>query len=223
MPTSTRRYAIAKLHNARRQRTTSCRGGRLCPPVGQLRICRWVSKKTDVPTAGRTGSSAPTGACVFALVRSNLQHRTAGRGRTSPLRKFGGVCNLSQIVRFCGCIVAGRCGHRPLQTFYGFALVHPFLRVRPAGRTGSSAPTGACHSALAHSIFQRRTARAGQAPPLRYDETWQQLKTYHPSPHPALRATFPSRGRLWGAVQKQGRAHALPCFTLFYLVHVSTT
>ena len=65
---------------------------------------------------------------------------------------------------------AGRCGHRPLQTFYGFASVHSCLRVRTAGRTGSSAPTGAYVSALVRSNLHRCSARAGQAPPLRYDE-----------------------------------------------------
>mgnify|MGYP004502341973 CR=1 FL=1 len=65
----------------------------------------------------------------------------------------------------------GRCGHRPLQTVCVFAEVHPCLQVRAAGRTEASAPTGACRFALVHSILQRYAARAGQAPPLRYDET----------------------------------------------------
>ena len=42
----------------------------------------------------------------------------------------------------------GRARHRPLQTWCGFAEVHSFLQVRAAGRTGSSAPKGACGFAL---------------------------------------------------------------------------
>ena len=48
--------------------------------------------------------------------------------------------------------------------------MHSFLWVRTAGRTGSSAPTGAYRFALVRMDLQYCTARAGQAPPLRYDE-----------------------------------------------------
>ena len=64
---------------------------------------------------------------------------------------------------------AGRCGHRPLQTGYGFALVRPCLWVHTAGRTGSSAPTGACRFALACAILRRCTA--GRGKPLPYVTT----------------------------------------------------
>ena len=53
---------------------------------------------------------------------------------------------------------AGRCGHRPLQTWCVFAGVHSFLWVRPAGRTESSAPT-------ARSGMQSKFAAAGGASP----------------------------------------------------------
>ena len=43
---------------------------------------------------------------------------------------------------------AGRARRRPLQIWYGFALVRPILLVHTAGRTESSAPTGAHRSAL---------------------------------------------------------------------------
>ena len=79
-------------------------------------------------------------------------------------------------VQFCNCIPPGRCGHRPLQTLYGFVLVRSDLQVRTAGRTGSSAPTGARRFALARSNLRCFTARAGRAPPLRYDETRRQLR-----------------------------------------------
>ena len=79
--------------NHRRQRKTFCRGGRLCPPDGQPQIFRCVSQKRScvirvdvgidpykriaylhrcirflwVCCAGRTESSASTGACRSAL------------------------------------------------------------------------------------------------------------------------------------------------------------
>ncbi len=103
------RPSKAQLQNCthhRRKRTTSCRGGRLCPPVGHDRFAATFRKN------GRA-------------------YRT------------------------------GRCGHRPLQTLYGFAGVHPCLRVRAAGRTEASAPTGAYHFALVRMDLQYCTARAG--------------------------------------------------------------
>ena len=62
---------------------------------------------------------------------------------------------------------AGRFGHRPLQMWYEFALVSPYLRVRPAGQTGSSAPTDAFVSALVHPNLHRRAAGRGSTPSLR--------------------------------------------------------
>ena len=46
-----------------------------------------------------------------------------------------------------------------------------FSRVHPAGRTGSSAPTGVFAFALVYSNLHYCTAGRGRAPPLRYDET----------------------------------------------------
>ena len=61
----------------------------------------------------------------------------------------------------------GRCRHRPLQTLCGFAGVRSGLRVCTAGRTGSSAPTGAYHFALVHSKFAT-VYRAGGVEPRPY-------------------------------------------------------
>ena len=59
---------------------TVCRGR--CPhrPVQQAQsVLRNIAAKTGVPT-GRTGSSAPPGAFVFASVHQNLQRRSARAG-----------------------------------------------------------------------------------------------------------------------------------------------
>ena len=109
MPRSPRRCAIAKLHNVRRNRKTSCRGGRPCPPVGQSRVCRNVSQKRS---------------CVM-----RVDATPAGQFRSATARSAA---------------LSAEDGHRPLQTWYGFALVHPYLRVCAAGRTEASAPTKHC-------------------------------------------------------------------------------
>ena len=44
---------IAPYH--RQNRTTHCRGGRPCPPVGQLRVCRNVSSNRTCPVRGERG------------------------------------------------------------------------------------------------------------------------------------------------------------------------
>ena len=71
-------------------------------------------------------------------------------------------------VQFCNCIPPGRCGHRPLQTLYGFALVRSDLQVRTAGRTEASAPTGAPFrtSAVKFAVLHR-AGGASPAPTLR--------------------------------------------------------
>ena len=97
----------------------------------------------------------------------------------------------TQIVQLCKCVVTGRCGHRPLQTLYGFALVRSCPWVRAAGRTEASAPTDAYRLALVHQNWQRCTAREEQAPPLHYDEiiTYSlfTITSYPSCPSPTLR------------------------------------
>ena len=71
--------------------------------------------------------------------------------------------NLAVVANHPNCAIlrvprAGRCGHRPLQTWCVFAGMHSFLWVRPAGRTESSAPT-------ARSGMQSKFAAAGGASP----------------------------------------------------------
>ena len=73
----------------------------------------------------------------------------------------------------------------------------PPVLIRPLrGHLPPGEGMGASYSGV-HANAVSACQQAGQAPPLRYDETWQQLRMYSPSPHPALRATFPSRGRLF--------------------------
>ena len=97
----------------------------------------------------------------------------------------------TQIVQLCKCVVTGRCGHRPLQTLCGLALVRSCPWVRAAGRTEASAPTDAYRFALVHQNRQRCTAREGQAPPLHYDEiiTYSlfTITSYPSCPSPTLR------------------------------------
>ena len=70
-------------------------------------------------------------------------------------------------IRFCRCVLPG--GQR-----------RPPLRVR-AGSHGANK-------------FAALYRREGQATPLRYDETRQQLKTYHPSPHQSASPTASPQG-----------------------------
>ena len=109
--------------------------------------------------------------CKIANPIGKIVKRPVGR---TTLSARGEIAGLPQRIVKTGVRRAGRARHRPLQTLCGFAGMHSFLQVHTAGRTEASAPTGAYRSTLVQSNFQHCAARAGQAPPLRYDETWRQ-------------------------------------------------
>ena len=115
----------------------SCRGGRLCPPVGQCPICCGVSQKTVVRhtgrarhrplqadrvfasvdsflwvrRAGRTEASAPTGAYRSTLVQSNFRHCAARAGQARPYvtTNWGGTEKITPARDSRGRGVAGFC------------------------------------------------------------------------------------------------------------------
>ena len=146
--------------------------GRRIDPHDARPFLRNAAANPRLPN-GRTGSSAPT-----------------GRFAVSP-----------NIMQFCDCAPTGRCGHRPLRTDCVVAVRCAILRVHPARERENPSPTAIgidCTGshwcarffgcvppggqgrpplrvrtvfASVHQNLRRRTARAGRAPPLRYDET----------------------------------------------------
>ena len=111
-------------------------------------------------------------------------------------------------------------GHRPLQMFYEFALVHSILQVRPAGRTESSAPTR-CNA-------KTKTGGASLSPTVRRNAG--QLRTHSPSPHQSAAPTaiptlfvpaghFPLIGGICPPRGSRGAADSFSCgggfFALF--------
>ena len=106
--------------------------------------------------------------------------------------------NLAVVANHPNCAIlrvsrAGRCGHRPLQTWCVFAGVHSFLWVRPAGR-GRTPPLR-----LDRECNRNLRQREGQAPRLRYDETWRRLKNLW-----VLIPSGASRHRLAAARSRRG-------------------
>ena len=104
--------------------------------------------------------------CKFVkTIGANAHHSV---GADDPVRPWG-ICKFAATYRKNGrAYRAGRCGHRPLQTLYGFALVRPGLRVHTAGRTEASAPTGRCAwLPVERAGLRLRPAGRGRTPPLR--------------------------------------------------------
>ena len=153
--------------------------GGFCPCWGDFRriagqavgagfypACVGRSYKPAQQTA--TSLNVRRGRCPHRPGRMQSQNCTLHRRKRKMFCRGGRLCPPAGHDRFAATFRkngrayrTGRCGHRPLQTLYGFAGVHSFLTVRPAGRTGSSAPTGAYHFALVHPYLQRCPAREG--------------------------------------------------------------
>ena len=151
-----------------------------------------------VRPAGRTGSSAPTGACAFASVHANLQPCTAREGQSPSPTQIWWLCANApnpaprEIPRrgrnpfLVGQRIAKGRSKLPLAVFLYTASGAFF----PHGKKGGLSPhrcTAPCKSAKRGDTIQTRNRRAGQAPPLRYDETRYSSKTTASDPFSQLR------------------------------------
>ena len=95
--------------------------------------------------------------CNCKIARIFGDHAQRSVGADDPVRPLGTTVLPQRIVKTVVSRV-GRARHRPLQTFYGFALVHSCSQVRAAGRTEASAPTGAYHFAWVRADLRRCAA-----------------------------------------------------------------
>ncbi len=134
---------IAPYH--RQNRTTPCRGGRPCPPVGQLRVCRNVSSNRTCPVRGERGID-PYKRCADShwCIRVCGSVPPGGQGRP-PLRVR--AC-LHWCIWICNIVPRGR--GLPLPRV--FAL----LTLCTSIRTGRAlCPTG-CRSARRRAFARAR-------------------------------------------------------------------
>ena len=118
----------------------------------------------------------------YAILRLRTDGESAASTPTDRLRCRRSLCD------FAGAPCTGGVEPLPYATGGNFADSHwcvricnaaphnPFVTASPCHLPLHKGGFGACHSALVRRNPQRRTARAGQAPPLRYDEIRQQCK-----------------------------------------------
>ena len=151
-------------------------------------------RKTEcVCCTGRCGHRPLQTVCGFASVHPCLQVRTAGRTEASA--------------------PTGRCAGSP--------MVRAGLQMQSAGESAASTPTDTLRGRQSSCKFVGASCAGGASPALRkfvgLTQTWRQLKTYHPSPHPsAFGCHLPTRGRQWVQCKTPARDKHGRGFFLFF-------